>query len=67
MKSHVGQSFFVKQFLSTSMEYAVAEAFAGSPSDDSDRQAVLLTIKINSFSTKNGITPFANISKYSVF
>jgi hypothetical protein len=67
MKSHVGESMFLNQFLSTSMNCEIAKMFAGSPSDDPHRQAVLLTIKIDSFSTKNGTTPFANISKYSDF
>jgi hypothetical protein len=67
IKSHVGKSFFVNQFLSTSMEYGVAEVFAMASSGDPDTQSVLLKIDIDSFSTKNGTTPFANISKYSDF
>jgi hypothetical protein len=67
IKSHVGKSFFVNQFLSTSMEYGVAEVFAMASSGDPDTQSVLLKIDIDSFSTKNGTTPFANITKYSYF
>jgi hypothetical protein len=67
IKSHVGKSMFVKQFMSTSGNCDIALMFAKGPSDDSDLQSVLLTIKVDSFSNKNGITPFAYISEYSSF
>jgi hypothetical protein len=67
LKSAIGNSIHVPNFLSTSMNSEVARIFAGSSYNDSSTQGVLYTLQIDSFSTNIGMTPFVNISEYSVF
>ncbi len=56
LKSAVGDSIFLKQFLSTSLNRDIARMFAESSLSTPFTQNVLLTIEINSSDVKNGIS-----------
>jgi hypothetical protein len=56
LKSAVGDSIFLKQFLSTSLNRDIARMFAESSLSTPFTQNVLLTIEIDSSDVKNGIS-----------
>ncbi len=56
LKSAVGDSIFLKQFLSTSLNRDIARMFAESSLSTPFTQNVLLTIEINSSDVKSGIS-----------
>jgi hypothetical protein len=67
-KSAIRNTVFFNNFLSTSTDQEVARAFAVSSHDNSAGYGSLLfTLEVDPTSTDTGRTPFANISRYSVY